>query len=822
MYIKLRSINLHYYQETNDWVILGEILDSGMSYEKPILVRTTEELDIWFGKDFKDYSYMQELINMGVVLYLYKPVSNKTAGDDSYVDLDNYTEDDQVCLRNVETGWISKVLTEPERYKFRYNTVSEIKVVGFKINTTDNSLDIIEDVSEREFCTEEIVREELLNPVNQISEIYKSPIKFHVYNSENWWIYNNGEIIDIEFLPQNINLTSISGNNRDTVVISQPSDTLEYVYLDYNSEADEYEVLQNKDLVESLEDINQDYIGEIDPEKVATGYQTLMFRIEGGRIEEGDYFVIPGATHGTDFSEWRLIYSGTLSQLPKEVVDMFGLDQRIRITSFNDFIQKLQNNLGYTKVGNRIYSKTILPVTNFYKSNNIELIPETQITEAVLSRYVNPGIEAVSKTIGKSSEFEDDQIKLIIEEIGDKKYRVVITRYAYSETFEGTLNHIPGELRLDNLISQQSKIIRCNFYGDKLRTGTFYLRGARIEETTPEMYKYSLKKMLSTEYNNPVYPDYFLIPDKYKYTSDIIEDSPYQLFLEYSNEVGCQFLIENKSYSEFEVVTTINTILPVLEKFKYYRVENYYDWEKNHIEDPTIISKDSKIIVVSELPEDLKEGVYYCVETYYDWYKNKTIGDYIYNLTTDKENRLVYFFKPMTYKYAERPGYYAYLRGVLLNEFSISVKDILYRTPTNDAFLDYNIETTLKEYKSNYLVCDNQTYFYKDYQDGNQYISTGWTRFIIGKIFRELQKNSGEILGQQLLGVIRSKISDLISSISSGFSIVASISITGFEPENNGQSLKVNLETVMNDQIKNHVNLDITVNYNNNIYGTIS
>jgi hypothetical protein len=197
-------------------------------------------------------------------------------------------------------------------------------------------------------------------------------------------------------------------------------------------------------------------------------------------------------------------------------------------------------------------------------------------------------------------------------------------------------------------------------------------------------------------------------------------------------------------------------------------------------------------------------------------------GDFIYNLTSDKENKLVYFFKSMTYKYSERPGYYAYLRGVLLNEFSISVKDILYKNPTTDAFLVSDIESILEEYKSNYLVCDNQTYFYKDYQDGNDYITTGWTRFIAGKIFRELQKNSGDILGQQMLGVIRSKITDLISSISNGFSIVRSIGITEFEPTDNGQSLKVSLATVMNDQVKSDVNLDITVNYNNNIYGTIS
>jgi hypothetical protein len=240
------------------------------------------------------------------------------------------------------------------------------------------------------------------------------------------------------------------------------------------------------------------------------------------------------------------------------------------------------------------------------------------------------------------------------------------------------------------------------------------------------------------------------------------------------------------------------------------------------------------IIEVSELPTERKEGTYYKVgDLYYDWRGNVVTdpffidvvgngGDFIYNLTTDKENKLVYFFKGMTYKYAERPGYYAYLRGVLLDEFSISVKDILYENPTSDAFLVDDIESTLKEYKSNYLVCDNQTYFYKNYQDGDDYITTGWTRFIAGKVFRELQKNSGDILGQQMLGVIRSKITDLISSISNGFSIVKTIGITEFEPTDNGQSLKVSLATIMNDQVKSDVNLDITVNYNNNVYGTIS
>ena len=107
MYIKLGSVNLQYYQETNAWMIMAEVLDSGMSFERPVLVRTTEELDIWFGKDFPDYSYMQELLNMGVVLYLYKPISTKTTGGDDYIDLDEYTEDSSVWLRDVELDWIA-------------------------------------------------------------------------------------------------------------------------------------------------------------------------------------------------------------------------------------------------------------------------------------------------------------------------------------------------------------------------------------------------------------------------------------------------------------------------------------------------------------------------------------------------------------------------------------------------------------------------------------------------------------------------------------------------------------------------------------------
>ena len=65
MYLKLGRQNLQYYQDTSDWVIMAEVVDSSLSFETPILVRNTDELDIWFGRNFPDYNYMKELVQNG-------------------------------------------------------------------------------------------------------------------------------------------------------------------------------------------------------------------------------------------------------------------------------------------------------------------------------------------------------------------------------------------------------------------------------------------------------------------------------------------------------------------------------------------------------------------------------------------------------------------------------------------------------------------------------------------------------------------------------------------------------------------------------------
>ena len=80
MYIKEGITRVSYGSPSyDDFTILAEIVDSQMSYEKPILVRTKSQLYNWFGKEFSSMAFFEELLDYGISLYLTRPVS--TEGD---------------------------------------------------------------------------------------------------------------------------------------------------------------------------------------------------------------------------------------------------------------------------------------------------------------------------------------------------------------------------------------------------------------------------------------------------------------------------------------------------------------------------------------------------------------------------------------------------------------------------------------------------------------------------------------------------------------------------------------------------------------------
>ncbi len=202
----------------------------------------------------------------------------------------------------------------------------------------------------------------------------------------------------------------------------------------------------------------------------------------------------------------------------------------------------------------------------------------------------------------------------------------------------------------------------------------------------------------------------------------------------------------------------------------------------------------------------------------------ETGEEYLKNYLGDKENRLLYFYGNIQYRRQPRPAYYLYLRGLLENNNQSLYKysDIVYNPPSNIG-IEYRSETmylhnpyitegVLEEYKCNYLVSNNQYYYYNKYQDGKDYESSGILRFIIGKVYREIQKHRWEIIGQKFNTLTENKINEIVQRVSV-FSNVKSIQVVGYIPYPDLETLDIEVDIWTRELLKNNITLDITINY---------
>ena len=219
MYLRLGTTNIKYSTEQDDFTVFSEVVDSKMSYEKPILVRTPNELDIWFGSDFPGKDYYDELLESGVTLFLYRPIKveqNTNAPD--YVDLKEYSIDQKLYYNLTEL---------PE--------IGEDKVL-YKVVTGEGE-----------------------------------------YKEGNLWytlyIYYLGEYMKILELPQNLDTNNTSSlENRDVLNINYPGFIgPEYCYPKYIEEGD----------VDYTEKINEEILLSHLPDllRVSKGYETLAYSL---------------------------------------------------------------------------------------------------------------------------------------------------------------------------------------------------------------------------------------------------------------------------------------------------------------------------------------------------------------------------------------------------------------------------------------------------------------------------------------------------------------------------------------------------------------
>ena len=202
---------------------------------------------------------------------------------------------------------------------------------------------------------------------------------------------------------------------------------------------------------------------------------------------------------------------------------------------------------------------------------------------------------------------------------------------------------------------------------------------------------------------------------------------------------------------------------------------------------------------------------------------HETDEEYKDNYLEDKENRLLYFYGEITYREEQRPGWYLYLRNLLKNTNTYYDRDIIYPVKLNQKVVCYDeswevhnpyitLDEVLDHYKCNYLVWNNQYYYYNKYQNGEDYETSGMMRFIMGKVYREIQKNKWKIIGRKYSTMIRNTIEDILLNIGK-FECVDDIRIVSFIPLLEISTIDLEVAVYTKELLKNDVVLDITINY---------
>jgi len=777
MYIKLNTIRLQYTKEVNDIFILAEVPDSTMSYEKPVIVRTVDELESWFGKWFTSYDYFVELLERNISLYLYKPISPDKIKDEQYIDLSTYTMASEIyptkeslpLIGDPSTKyWVGGLYVDWDNLK----EYEEGEVKNLPQNPNPGTKYLMNDV----WYT--YVNKQWISSRDSIG-------CFYIWLWDSW--------VSEKDLPQNTEVTSISQENRDTLLLARPgyNYSITHCHPEYHESrlgvfSGDYDgpainITAPIDLGDSIE---------------STYVYKLRFQ---GSLPDYFYLVLPDPIHQ---DLYYLVYNGDDDSIESKVPISFipNTDSRKKInTNWEDVKTYITSFYPPTNIINNgdeliLYSTRAIPVDDYYDFPGLTVSTSFRDSQNLLTTNLGEqfwNVEVWSKTIGRADpDYEDDLITLQIEELkSGEEYRFTVSRLSYSEIFEGKLHPGTGEERLDYIISRDSKLVHVRFDNitDGLRTGTWKLRGATAESYNPEMYWRGLEAMFTTD---SIHPDYILVPKKENWTSDISNPDYLEKFLSVCTSYSCQALIQNDlpKYIIREV-----SVLPdpseELEDYILWTTGDGHYWRKG---EAGLIEETDRVTI----------------ET------SQNLGDFIYNLQGDQDNRLVYFYQGMTVYGRQRPGYYLYLLGLFNDIYSASSSVINYNNFVDNPYVDEEFEETLKRYKSNYLVGNNQIFYYKDYQNGNPYTSTGWMRFAIGKITRELQRNRSAYLGKRNSVEIERGIREVLNNIVRRFSIIDQIEILNFQVSNSENRINLHLETKVKDLVDNNIGLDITINYN--------
>lgn len=494
MIIKLGRTAIKYNTpKQDDFMVISCIPSSEMSPDKPTFIRSAQELRIYFGEEFPEYSYLVELLEMGVSLYLMGPASrNENRNLEDYVQLGDYADGFYTEGRNFNLNGYSirpLPLTAPKGMIYRVISENGVKVGG---------------------------------PSGKYNE--------YVFLEEGW--------TDIRDLPQNTWINTDSQNNRDTLRLCEgglfchpkykeeviPSipltstfyrlvkgawmkvegiwDSPEYIF---NSlEELTKGVLRPKEGEVARIDILLD-LSRIDPCRVDNDEDTLAFTIENRGFGPTDFIVLENTLYGNPPEGYT----------PEKIVPITSIDQFLAKTGW-----KLEE--GKYLIPGELTSK----VTYF---STLGLEPNWRKSQQLLTSWTVPILDFHSKTIGSVG--PESWITVKTEDLEEKgAQRVTISRYEYSEVFEGSwIKGTTEDERLDYKISKESKLVKVVYHQGIPPEGEWVLRGGE------GLMKEGKEKTLEFIFNSETPIDLFLS----------YGDLPQKSLLEYSKRKGCQCLIQN-------------------------------------------------------------------------------------------------------------------------------------------------------------------------------------------------------------------------------------------------------------------------------------
>ena len=598
-FIKLNQQKLNYQQQEkqpDDIFILSDIVDSTISPEYPKIIRTTDELAIYFGTNWDQYDYYIQLLSSGISLLLYKPLlGNQEVDSYEIKTLDGFPD-------NPKEGILYSIGNN-RYYVYNKDTDTFIDYEDLPENSGSpenspswknrDSLGLSRDGSAPNYVPKYLNEEESSEEEYTFNFLEKSKVKQSIKNYGNLdddvtfsflLDFSNVDTKEWLNLEEDVYITFIKAVNK----INNRFDIF-WVNNHYWDEVSIIDKLIPRTLLDNqaplfyfhnysksqvLEDISQILSSEL-------GYNTEL---------QGETIIVRSS---------ELFRVNSFSNIPGLIITPIKSfsDQVVEWGLQEDIVKDKPNYYKVSQNGNKIYYK-YLP-TNY--------------------------LEFYSRLLGKSL----DPITITIKRVTNGAYQIIVSKLNYSELYYGRLdfNIIDGEIRnLEADINKNSKLIYCklnNCYSveddslviSSIPEGTWQLSGGEIETIIPRNRWNGLKAL--EEVN--VQEDFFLISDIQKWRYQEIGDSfyypEYESFLNYAISKNCQILIQNNPIVQIESLQDKETTYCLGDKILngekgeiYNKITNLSSQSIDYSNMKLVSDKPLEVSIDSKLLKDIKES----------------------------------------------------------------------------------------------------------------------------------------------------------------------------------------------------------------------